>query len=185
MKNYNLNLITAPASEPVTLDEARLWMKIPDNITADNVLITSLIKWARECVERYTKRALFTQTWELVSNCSFNPVYFPYGQLASVTSVKVVANDETETTETATNYTVTTGDSGKLFLKSGFTWTTTDRYYDSFKVRFVCGWDDRADIPEVYKTSIKELVSYRYENRNYTDKDAMLHLSTNCVGKLY
>ena len=184
--DYDLNLITAPATEPVTLPEMRLWLKRPDNITADNDLITSLIKFARVYVERYSKRALFTQTWELISCYSPSKIDFPLGQLQSVESVIIVAEDGTEATQVATLYSTTLdSDDGKLWLVSGQTWATTERDYDSFIVQFKCGWDDITKIPENYKTAIKQIVTGLYDDRGWTDKDSYLRCQQNAVGRLY
>jgi uncharacterized phiE125 gp8 family phage protein len=182
---YNLNLIEPPISEPITLSEIKLWLKIEDSETADDNVLQSLMKWARQYVEAYTKRALYTQTWELVSNYAFSPVNFPLGMLQSVSSVKIIKDNESETIEDANKYTVTLGDSGKLFLKNGNTWASGGRGSDSFKIKFVCGWSNIVDIPEMFKIVIKQLVAYKYENREYNDKDVIMLLQQSGIGKLY
>jgi Phage gp6-like head-tail connector protein len=60
----SLELVTAPVSEPVSLDEAKLHCRIEQ--TADDDYVTSLIEGAREFVERVTRRALITQSWRLI-----------------------------------------------------------------------------------------------------------------------
>lgn len=186
MIDYNLNLITGPASEPVELEDCKNWIKVENDETYDDDLINSLIVMARDYCERYTKRALFTQTWEIVSSYDLNPVNFPLGQLQSITSVKVVNEDGTESTQSTDLYhTTLDNDNGRLWLKNGSIWSTTTRDYDNFIVRFICGWDDVDNIPEIYKTGIKKLVAYMYENRNYSDSDVYLLLQQTGVGKLY
>jgi hypothetical protein len=51
----------APASEPVTVAELRLWAKLDDY--GDDATLTRMLKTARIWVERATGRALITQTW--------------------------------------------------------------------------------------------------------------------------
>lgn len=57
-----LILVEAPAVEPVTLEEAKLHMKV--DTTEDDALISVLIAAARKVAEEYTRRAFITQTWE-------------------------------------------------------------------------------------------------------------------------
>lgn len=61
---YFLRLVTAPAIEPVTIDEAK--EQCQQDGSADNALLTRLIKAARSYIEQETGRALITQTWEAV-----------------------------------------------------------------------------------------------------------------------
>jgi len=58
-----LKQTVAPALEPVSLTEAKLHLRI--DTTAEDVLISSLIKAARQYCENYQRRAYITQTWEL------------------------------------------------------------------------------------------------------------------------
>lgn len=161
------NLITGPASEPftaATLDTST-YLKDIDAATESVLFETYLIPTARRLAEKTMNRKLFTQTWEVVFDSQPNVIRLPFGQLQSITSIKTVADDETETTETSTNYTVETGDAGCVFLKQGYTWTTTTRAYRMFKVRFVCGWDAIASIPITIKSGIMAIIAYLYDNR--------------------
>lgn len=182
----SLNLITPPAQELLTLTQAKEWLKARTDLDIDDEIITNLVKLAREYCERYTKRALFTQTWELVYSYQPHTICFPLGQLQSVDSVKVIQEDDTENVQSSDLYHVSANtDNGKLWLKNSAVWTTTERWQDNFKVRFVCGWDDVDKIPEVYKTGIKKILAYMYEFRDYTDNDVYLLLQQTGVGKLY
>jgi uncharacterized phiE125 gp8 family phage protein len=58
-----LTRIAAPAVEPVTLSEAKAHLRVTD--TAEDALISGLIKAAREEVEQATGLALITQDWRL------------------------------------------------------------------------------------------------------------------------
>jgi hypothetical protein len=61
--HYGLVQTAAPASEPVTLAEAKLWARIDS--TVDDALVTSLIAAARQYAEDYTSRAIITQSWRM------------------------------------------------------------------------------------------------------------------------
>lgn len=170
--SYRPLIATEPAVEIIAdSDEIKNWLKQNAAITADDDLVLELESTARKMAETYTSRAFITQTWDLIFDCS-QPrlIDFPLGQLQSVTSVKTIADDETETPETSSLYSVTLGDRGRLFLKSGNTWTTTTRQYDYFVVRFVCGYgnagsDVNTAAPGI-KTGILEMIAGLYYNRD-------------------
>ena len=52
----NLQMITPPVGEPVTLDDVKRFLKI--DTTADDTLLLALIAAARETCENYTGRKL-------------------------------------------------------------------------------------------------------------------------------
>lgn len=58
-----LTLVAAPASEPVTLAEAKLFAKVTGS--ADDTLVTDLLTGARKLCEEWFGWALITQTWDL------------------------------------------------------------------------------------------------------------------------
>ena len=168
MECFNsLNLTTEPIEEPITTAEAKLWMK--QDFTDDDTLIASLIKSARKMAEQYCNRAFVDQSWTLSLNCMPGIIPLPKGYIDSVTSVKVIADDGTSTTEAATKYQVKTGDEGKLVLESGQTWTTSDGKIGVMEIEYVVGYGDSDDVPDGIKTAIKQLTAYIYENREMQD----------------
>ena len=58
-----LTLVTAPASEPVSLAEAKAHLRI--EAADDDSLIGALITAARQSAEAHMRRALMSQTWRL------------------------------------------------------------------------------------------------------------------------
>jgi uncharacterized phiE125 gp8 family phage protein len=56
-------LLTAPAVEPLSLDEARAFLRVEHN--DDDEAIASLSSGARIHIEAATRRALITQSWRL------------------------------------------------------------------------------------------------------------------------
>ena len=82
----SLKLMTPPVHEPVTLEEAKAWLKIE---TADeDATITRLIATARQMVEHYTRRALLAQTWRLMLD---RPQAVPFVLLPKAPTLKIVA----------------------------------------------------------------------------------------------
>jgi uncharacterized phiE125 gp8 family phage protein len=60
-------LLTAPAVEPVSLAEAKAFLRVEHN--DDDDLITALTAGSRIHVETQTRRALITQSWRLALDC--------------------------------------------------------------------------------------------------------------------
>ncbi len=88
----HLHLKTAPTVEPVTLDEAKLHLKIDG--ADDNALITSLIIAARDLAERETSRVFITQTWHLYRDDSPAEFSIPKPPLQSLKSIRMIGKVE-------------------------------------------------------------------------------------------
>ena len=162
-----LKLIIGPATELFTNVGAVAFARIDaDAATEDDSLITSLVKAARRTAERYTRRAFITQTWEISLDDQPSVIELPFGQIQSITSVKILKEDETSIKERSTNYSFTTGDMARVWLRTGYTWTTTTRRHDVMRIRFVCGYGDAStDVPEDIMEATKQIFTYYYENR--------------------
>ncbi len=59
-----LQLVTPPAEEPVSLEEAKLHLRV--DFDEDDALILALISAARQAAETITGRQLITARWKLV-----------------------------------------------------------------------------------------------------------------------
>lgn len=62
---FYLERVTQPEIEPITLAETKRYLRMFDDVTAEDDDISVLITAAREWVEDYTGRALVDQTWRL------------------------------------------------------------------------------------------------------------------------
>ena len=161
----NLRLITAPTVEPVDLTTVKAFLRVDG--TAEDTLITSLAKAAREKGELLARRAFITQTWDLVLE------YWPYDwlhgiklyrpPLQSITSVKYT--DRSNVEHTFTDFVADVrSEPGVLLLKS--LPSTTLQYSGAIVIRYIAGYGDAGSaVPERLKDSILALTSYWYENR--------------------
>lgn len=160
--SMTLRLITAPATEPVSVETAKAFLRVDG--TSDDTLITALIAGARETCEEISRRAFITQTWEMILD-AFPPdlrltLYRPL--LQSVTSVKYYDSDGVEATWT--DYIVdTSSDPGVLLFNSLPSVTLRDS--GGVVVRYVAGYGSATNVPQRIKDAILGLVAYRYENR--------------------
>ena len=138
---------------------------------AEDDLLGDILTTAREHVEDITGRALLTQTWDAYFDewPDGNHFTLPFGNLQSVTSVSYKDTEGTETTLTATtDYLVeANGDQkGRIVLPYGVSWPSVTLYPSNpIKIRFVCGWEEAADVPKRIKSAIKMICSDLYENR--------------------
>lgn len=164
----SLLLITDAATEPVTLAEARLHLRLASDYTTEDATISALIKAARRMAEHELGRALITQTWEEVLDA------FPDDEIAltmprviAITSIKYIDTSEVEQTITSTNYAL---DSSALpgWVKPayGLDWPTD--VLDStnvVRVRYTAGYGSASDVPEEVKAWIKLQLASMWRNR--------------------
>ncbi|QYO77945.1 head-tail connector protein [Devosia salina] len=83
-------LLAGPAEEPVSLAEAKAFLKVDDS--AEDGLITTLIGAARLHVEGVTGKALLAQSWRVVLDDwpEGGTVRLPVSPLISVTAINAV-----------------------------------------------------------------------------------------------
>lgn len=162
-----MKLITPPVSEPITLAEAKLHLKIETTDTVEDTMITMYIKAAREMVEEYTRRALLAQTWELQLD-SFSEMEYSLEKtpVQSITSVKYYDANEVEQTLDVSYYTLDQGDEpNKILLAYNKTWPENRGFTNDVKIRFVAGYASAALVPGPLKSTILLIVGHLYENR--------------------
>jgi uncharacterized phiE125 gp8 family phage protein len=158
-------IVTPPASEPVTLSEAKAQLSVTSS--AHDTRITSLITTARRQVERYLKRALITQTWKVYYNCFHAVMELPYPPLQSVTHVKYY--DDSGTLQTLSSdlyWEDLASEPGKIVRKY-------DAVYpellagrpNAVEIQYVAGYGDAEDVPEDIRHAILMLVTDYFDNR--------------------
>jgi uncharacterized phiE125 gp8 family phage protein len=162
-----LILVTPPASEPVSLNEMKLHLRVDHS--DEDALIQALITAARQHAETVTRRQLVTATWELRED-AFPPGLewmLPLPPLRSVTSIKYLDENGVEHMFSSANYIVdTASEPGRIVLKSGSSWPGGPLYpANAVRVQFTAGYGDAADVPEPIRAAIKLLVGHLYEHR--------------------
>ena len=183
-RNTGLNparlvVVTSPATEPVTLAEAKLWLRVDDD--ADDDLIAELITAARGIIEELTSRALVSTTyraeWDQLpaagmyqGAATIRELVLPRGPLVSVAWIKYSADDAsgTETTFDAANYTVGNIDRnrlGRLWVDADSDWPTLGDFPGALRCQFVAGYGAAALVPAELKVAVKLLLTHLYQNR--------------------
>lgn len=174
------SLVTASATEPLTIEQASEHVRIDSN--DDLVYLESLIGVAREYVEAVTGKVSTLATYKLVApswhslingddnrltiparNIYSIPVYRT--PLVSVTSIKYYPpNTESQTTISASDYRViTTTEPGIIQFKESPP-SVEDRP-DAIEIVFVAGYADSCNTPPGLKHAQKMLVAHWYEQR--------------------
>jgi len=155
---------TAPSTEPITLAEAKLHLRVTS--TVDDDLINSLIQTAREYCELIAGRAYITQSITLKMDYFVESLELPRPPLISVTSVKYVDTAGDTQTLSSTYYTVdTVSEPGRLLLAYNKSWPTIRSVQQAVEVIFAAGYGDASSVPERVKSAMKLLIGHWYENR--------------------
>ena len=167
-------IITPPAVEPITLEEAKLHLRV--DFDDDDALISRLIKTARESAESETSRTMVATTFELALDAwpgcpsgavgpwpiikILNP---PLLAVESITHLDHAG--ETQTLDPST-YIVFEGDPALITTAFRQTWPSVPRHPGAIKVRYTAGYGtDPSDVPDCVKTWMLLTIGSLYENR--------------------
>lgn len=173
----SLIVITPPAVEPVSLAEAKAYLRVDG--ADEDLLITGLIRAAREYCESVKGHAFYEQTLELALTgwpYSFggdepDRIILPRATpLRSIVSVKYRSSAGTESTWATSEYVAdAVRQPGALMLGYGKSWPDSDLYPASpIRIRYVAGVTPSSPeipFPEAWKLAMKLLIGHWYRNR--------------------
>jgi len=163
MSNYFL--VTAPTDLVVSLAEVKAQARRTHD--SEDMLITDYIREAMAACEGFTRRAFLPQTWKAVLP------EFPDGlirlvrpPLISITSVVYTATDGTQTTMSASDYSVDTNSLfGSVRPKYGTVWPAVQSDTpDAVVITYVCGWTTTS-VAYQAKAATRQLAAYAYQER--------------------
>jgi len=156
-------LITAPATNPVSLAEACVFLR--REVGEDDDRINALIAAATSFLDGANGmlgRCLVSQTWELVLDEFSDAIKLGLGPVTSITSVKYYDTAGDEQTLSADYYTADlTSDPQWIVLNSDYSWPDLMDGVNAVTIRFVAGY---AAVPETVKQAILFLTSAMYSN---------------------
>lgn len=160
-----LRLITPPAEEPITLEEAKQHLRVEH--AAHDLLIGLYIQAAREHIDGkdgWLGRAIVSQTWELsLDTFPTNEIQIPLPPLSTVSFVQYDDEDGFEQTIDAADYTL--DPAGWVVTAGDYSWPSTLSAINAVRVRFVAGYGDAADVPATIKAAILLMVGDLYAQR--------------------
>ena len=164
-----LTLITAPAGEPILIDELKDHLRI--SIDDDDKDVERIARVARRWCEKMQNRAYMTQTWDLYyDDFPATPFELPRPPLQSIEHIKYFGTTDLETTVDSTTYRADIYSfKGRVNLRDGETWPNpTLRTVNGVVVRFIAGYGNRASVPEEVTQAIKLMAGHFYEHREET-----------------
>ena len=99
-----MKLITPPAQEPITLEEAKIYLRVDHD--DEDALIEQLITAAREFCEQYQSRVYGEQTWEIypLKVGKFYELMFPVPTISIDEVTYLLADGTTQTLTPVTEY---------------------------------------------------------------------------------
>lgn len=161
-------LITAPAVEPLTLQETKDHLRI--DVATWDALISELIPVARRHAENYCQRALITQTWDLVLDCFPATIEIPLPPLQSVTSIDYTDTAGAAVLLAAARYQVDiVGAPGRIAPTFGESWPAARAEMNAVTVRFVAGYGASGGaVPAGIRQGLLMLIGHLFERRETT-----------------
>lgn len=139
-----MKLITPPIAMPITLNEAKVHLRLESAFTADDNYVTVLIASAINYVEYFCNRRLITQTWEGVFESweEIEKHFIPGGQLQEVVQITWHDEDGIQDTLDTDEYIVTgiRTDEGKIEFIDNADLSNVLYQVNPIQVRYTCGY---------------------------------------------
>jgi len=159
-------IVTAPATTPISVSEAKSHMNV--TFSDDDTLIGIYVNSATALCEQILQRKLITQTWKMYLD--HWPAYIKvlFGNLQSVTHIKYTDTDGDQETFSSDYYDVDTNSvPGRINLKYAQTWpSATLNATNPIEIQFVTGYGaSSTDIPADIRNAILLTTAHFYENR--------------------
>ncbi len=156
----SLTLITGPATEPVTLADAKLHLRVDG--TVEDALIQTLISAARLTLEAHGNLAMINQTWALrLDRWPGSVVSLPIGPVSAVQAIFVdgiaLANEA---------YVLVPGGDARIARADNAPWRAPSGLAGGIEIRFDAGFGpEGTDVPRHLHHAILMLVAEWFENR--------------------
>lgn len=159
-------LITAPVSEPITLAEAKNFLRVEEN--DDDALINLLIGAARRRAEFLTGRVLLTQTWLLNGNTIAAALGCPI--VLDVTPAQAVVSfqyyDAANALQTLTDFAYVPSETHAYLKPPAAGWPTLYDRADALQITVRAGYGDTAAaVPEEIRQWMLLRIGTAYEQR--------------------
>lgn len=165
-----IKIISPSITEPVTLDEAKQYLRIDGN--DDDILIMSLIQQAREWCEAYQNRKYVTQTLELILDTFPKCGYIEFTSCSPVQSVEGIKYYDAEGQEyifDSSNYLIDTDSFiSRIVLKHNCCFPSIPlQKVNGVRIRLVAGYNV---IPEMIKYAMIIQMKLLYDDYRPDEK---------------
>lgn len=173
-------LLTPPEIEPLTLAEAKAWLRVEHDDEDDT--IAALIAAARSHVEAQTRRALITQGWRLVRDAwpADGRIAALPAPVATLTAARVRDLDGTAHEIDAETFTVDSAAAPATIAFPPWAVPAPERPFAGIELDVTAGYGDAAaDVPEPLRLAIRMLVAHWYEHRGMASGETVAVLPAN------
>ena len=162
-----LQLRAGPATEPVSLNEAKMVLRIDG--TDDDILIASLITAARIYIETTIGKILITESWSFFKDHwpTKQVLHLPLSPLQSIDEIRFHHQDDTHTVLGEETY-VTDLISNKARIKflEPSPPAGSARQFNQLEVQFTAGFgNSETDVPEDLRRALLMLTAHWFEQR--------------------
>ncbi len=169
-------LISPPACEPVSLVEAKEWLRLDQS--GEDDLVMALITSARGIIEAATRRMLITQTWRLVfdrwpgrrayhDGYRLRPeiVILPLAPFQSIAAIRVIDAGGVAESLAASSYSVVSApEQARVVFNAAPPMPGAPG--GGIQLDTIVGYgDEPASVPEPLRLAIKMLTAHWFENR--------------------
>lgn len=160
-----LELLTPPATEPVTLAEVKTRLRIDDATDDDGV--TRLIASATKHAESITRRAFVTQSWALTLDAfPCGSISLPLPPLQSVEEISYIDSTGATVVLPSTEYLVDkNGMIGMIHRAYQKQWPITRAQPMAVRIEFTAGYGAAAAVPSDLASALMLLVAHWDQNR--------------------
>tara|TARA_R110000868_G_scaffold12110_7_gene58722 strand:- start:14749 stop:15324 length:576 start_codon:yes stop_codon:yes gene_type:complete len=176
-----LMLMSGPASEPVTLEEARAHLRL--DTEDEDTLLGVFLTAARVALEAQTRRAFVTQSWRLILDAwPTEVVTLPMAPVSAVTAVTMNDAGAPRVVAASLYDTALDGDTPRIVTTG--VWPTPSRRVGGIHIDFTAGYGAAVDVPAPLRQAILLLAAHWFENRepvSIGDKAGELPLSVSAL----
>lgn len=160
-----LTLVTAPAVEPVSLQEAKDHLRVDH--ASDDALIEALIAAARRQAENITGLRLVAQTWRWTLDGFVDVLRPPIGPVSAVNSIKYLDTAGVEQTLAAAKYRADLAETPERITPAyGESWPSTYDVTAAVKVELQIGFGGfPAAVPDDIRLAMLLIVGRYYAHR--------------------
>ncbi len=162
--------VNPPAAEPVSLAEARDFLRLGDE--EDDALCLRFMKAARERVEELTGRALMAQTWRMAADLEEgrrrkDMLGFALARPPYLSFVEArVARDDGSSVLVALEQVRVDGEGGVVWLTLDAAALAGRRVWRPVEIVWRAGWADADAVPDALKAAILMLAARAWERRD-------------------
>jgi len=158
-------LLTAPAGEPLSLAEAKAFLRVEHN--DDDATITALIAGARLQIEALTRRALMTQTWRVTRDVWPASGVLPLlpAPLRALIAVRVHDAEGNAQALDLQGFGLDRVAAPAVLAFARGALPPPGRKAGGIEIDIEAGYGAAADVPEPLRHAIRLLVAHWYENR--------------------